>query len=105
MIRHGHSGTTEVKLYINDKVFCNSIQYYGLRPGWIQPHKFAMQHTNSNTGMKYISDAGACENYGRLEKGDVLRTEAFYDETKHPQMRLRGRLDNVSAFIAVTHIA
>jgi hypothetical protein len=96
MIRHGHDGTTEVKLHINNKVFCNSIQYYGLRPGWTQPHHIAVQHGDSHiTAMQYISDAVACEDRGRLEKGDVIFTEAFYNGTKFPQMVFKGHLEAV----------
>ena len=100
LFRHGHDGTTEVKLYLNGNLFCNSIQYYGLRPGWIQPHNLAVQHGDVHAAsMQYISDAVACEDYGRLEKGDRLWTEAFYNATKYPQMVSRGRLQGVSAKI------
>jgi hypothetical protein len=81
---HGHDGTKEVNLYINGKVSCSSKQYYGLRSGWVE-----------KSGMKHISDATVCEDTGRLEKGDVLMTEAVYDDTKHPQMKFRGKLDKV----------
>jgi hypothetical protein len=95
--RHGHDGTTEVKMHLNNKVFCNSIQYYGLRPSWTQPFEIAIHHGDSKTtGMQYISDAVACEDYGRLEKGDVVWTEAFYNGTKYPQMVFKGHRENVS---------
>ncbi|KAF2671726.1 hypothetical protein BT63DRAFT_422253 [Microthyrium microscopicum] len=90
---HGHDGATEVKLHINDKVYCNSIQYYGLRPTAVQPKELSAQHGESHHSMQYISDAVACENEGRLEKGDVFKTEAFYNGTKYPQMMSRGHLE------------
>jgi len=71
-----------VNLYINGKVSCSSKQYYGLRSGWVE-----------KSGMKHISDAAVCEDTGRLEKGDVLMTEGVYDDTKHPQMKFRGKID------------
>jgi len=43
--------------------------------------------------MKFISDAGACEDYGELNKGDVLRTEAFYNDGEYTQLKMHGRLD------------
>jgi polyisoprenoid-binding protein YceI len=56
-----------------------------------------MQNGNSHSnGMQYISDAIACEDTGRLEKGDVLWTEAFYNASKYPQMVFRGHVENVS---------
>jgi hypothetical protein len=97
MFRHGHDGTTEVKLYINGKVFCNSIQYYGLRPSWVVPPVNTMQHGDRHDApMQYVSDAVACEDDGRVEKGDQLWTEAFYNSTKYPQMNSRGHLEPVS---------
>lgn len=45
--------------------------------------------------MQYISDAVACEDTGRLEKGDVLQTTAYYDESKYPQMTFKGHKENV----------
>jgi hypothetical protein len=97
MFRHGHDGATEVKLHLNGKVFCNSIQYYGLGPGWTQPHNISKQHVDPHiTEMQYISHAVTCEDFGRLEKGDVVWTEAFYNGTKYPQMEFRGRLQAVS---------
>jgi hypothetical protein len=88
---HGHDGTTEVNLYINGKVFCNSIQYYGLRPGWVNNKG----HGKDMGGMRYISDAITCEDTGRVEKGDVLMTEAFYNDTMYPQMRSKRHIENV----------
>jgi hypothetical protein len=97
VLRHGHSGTTDVSLWINDAVFCNSRQYYGLRPSWVQGPHIAMNHDHRNTnGMKFISDAGACEDYGELKIGDILRTEAFYNDGEHSQLKMHGRLDPVS---------
>jgi hypothetical protein len=56
-----------------------------------------MHHDHRNTnGMRFISDAGACEDYGELQKGDVLRTEAFYNDAEHSQLKMHGRLDPVS---------
>jgi len=95
--RHGHDGTTEVNLMINGKLFCNSTQYYGLRPTTTQPLEIAMQHGDSHTnGMQYISDAVACEDEGRIEKGDVLWTEAYYNASKYPQMVFKGHVEAVS---------
>jgi hypothetical protein len=91
---HGHDGTTQVKLFINNKEYCNSIQYYGLRPGWVQ--KQHLQVDPALHRMQYISDAVACEDQGRLEKGDVLVTQASYNDTKYPQMVFRKHLEGVS---------
>lgn len=95
--RHGHDGTTEVNLLINGKAYCNSTQYYGLRKAATQPPHIAMQHGDSPTvGMQYISDAVACEDNGRVEKGDVIWAEAFYNGTQYPQMVFKGHRENVS---------
>jgi hypothetical protein len=95
-IRHGHDGATEVNLMINGKNFCRSTQYYGLRKTAIQSHDAAIQHGDGHgTEMQYISDAVACEDHGRIEKGDVLWTEAFYNATKYPQMVFRGHVEGV----------
>jgi hypothetical protein len=59
-------------------------------------HISAHHGADHKTGLQYISDAVACEDQGRIEKGDVLWTEAFYDGNKHPQMVFKGRLEPVS---------
>ena len=86
-----------MKLFINDKVFCDSIQYYGLRSSTRQRADIGLLNGDHNEmGMQYISDAVACEDRSRLEKGDVLRTEAYYNGTKYPQMVFRKHLEGVS---------
>jgi polyisoprenoid-binding protein YceI len=52
-------------------------------------------HSQGNR-MQYISDAIACEDTGRVEKSDVLWTEAFYNASKYPQMVFKGHVENVS---------
>ncbi|QDS69179.1 hypothetical protein FKW77_000002 [Venturia effusa] len=92
---HGHDGTTHVALTKNGQEYCDSIQYYGLRNGTFLPKDLATQHAaNHGAEMQYISDAVACENTGRLEKGDVLQTIAYYDESKYPQMTFKGHKEN-----------
>jgi hypothetical protein len=82
---------------MNDKVSCSSIQYYGLSPGTIVTDKLAGHHSDTHGVKKqFISHSAACEDYGRIEKGDVLWIEAFYNGTKYPQMEANGRLENVS---------
>jgi hypothetical protein len=94
--RHGHDGTTHVQLHKNGQEYCNSIQYYGLRKGATMPQNLAKQHVAGHGAeMQYISDAVACEDTGRLEKGDVLQTTAHYDEDKYPQMAFKGHKENV----------
>lgn len=94
--RHGHDGTTHVSLTKNGQEYCNSIQYYGLRNGTYLPKDLAKQHAaNHGAEMQYISDAVACEDTGRLEKGDVLQTTAYYDESKYPQMTFKGHKEAV----------
>lgn len=57
-----------------------------------------MQHSaNHGAEMQYISDAVACEDTGRLEKGDVLQTTAHYDESKYPQMTFKGHKEAVGS--------
>ncbi|TLD32149.1 hypothetical protein E2P81_ATG05125 [Venturia nashicola] len=92
---HGHDGTTHVTLTKNGQEYCNSVQYYGLRNGTFLPKDLAAQHAaNHGAEMQYISDAVACEDTGRLEKGDVLQTTAYYDESKYPQMTFKGHKEN-----------
>ncbi|KAE9963117.1 hypothetical protein EG327_001675 [Venturia inaequalis] len=92
---HGHDGTTHVSLTKNGQEYCNSIQYYGLRNGTFLPKDLATQHAaNHGAEMQYISDAVACEDTGRLEKGDVLQTTAHFDESKYPQMTFKGHKEN-----------
>jgi Stress up-regulated Nod 19 len=93
---HGHDGVTDVKLYKNGQVVCDSLQYYGLRPGWVAKHH--------GEEVKYISDAVVCENQDRIEKGDVFMTEATYNDTEHPQMMFNGHTENVRTLLACSII-
>jgi hypothetical protein len=63
------------------------------------PQDLAMQHAaGHDASMQYISDAVACENIGRLEKGDILQTAAHYDENRYPQMKFKGHKENVRLY-------
>jgi hypothetical protein len=91
---HGHPGVANVKLHVNNKTLCDSQQYYGLEPRWVAK-KEAGEHGHG--GMKFLSHAVVCSNEFRIEKGDQVITEAFYDGDKYEQMVFMNHLDNVSA--------
>jgi hypothetical protein len=90
---HGHPGVTNIKLNINNKTVCNSEQYYGLHPRWVAKN---VTEGHGHGGMKFLSHAVVCNDEFRIEKGDQLSTEAFFDGNKHQQMVFMNHLDNVS---------
>src|ERR1700743_1461636 len=97
-----HDGGTDTRLYINDKVICKSIMHYGGRSGYRGGNSAGASdptaHSSSapsrdEPGIKnqlHISDQGMCSNFGRIEKGDKMRIEAFYDTTKYSLLTHNG---------------
>ena len=100
-----HDGGTHMGLYINEKLICNSVMHYGGRSGWGGGNSVGgsapTAHSSSapsrarrdEPGIKnqlHISDQGMCSNFGRIEKGDKMRIEAFYNTTKYSLLMHNG---------------
>jgi hypothetical protein len=83
---HMHDGGVDTRLFINDKLACNSIMHYGLRPGYITDPQQTIQKTGRNRGFQgkkdrglmHISDNGLCENFGDIKVGDRMRIEVSW---------------------------
>jgi hypothetical protein len=101
-----HDGGTDTRLYINEKLICMSIMHYGGRSGYgggnfvgastpstHSPSAPSRAHRDE-PGSKiqlHISDQGMCSNFGRVEKGDKMRIEAFYNTTKYSLLTHKGK--------------
>jgi hypothetical protein len=104
-IGHMHDGGTNLRLYINDKVVCDSIMFYdggakGLikAKDWVSTKGVAAQagHGKNETfGGAHIAAPGVCTNFGTVKKGDVMRIEAFYDFDKFDMMMHEGKVENL----------
>jgi len=119
---HGHAGTDHVDLKINGKSVCDSIQYYGLRKDSIMTEEgmgrsMGMEGGSmegmgemddddmEGMGMEFsvTSDTIMCEkDAGRVEKGDMIQTVAYFNSTKYPQMVFRGKLEGVSPLLPLS---
>jgi hypothetical protein len=100
-----HDGGTDTRLYINNKLICKSIMHYGGRSGYgggnfaeasattTQSSSAPSPARGDQPGIKtqlHISDQGMCSNFGRVEKGDRMRIEAFYNTTKYSLLTHNG---------------
>ena len=89
-----HDGGTDTRLYINGKVICKSVMRYGGRSGYGGGNSVGASaptaHLSSAPSQVHISDQGMCSNFGRIEKGDKMRIEAFYDTTKYSLLMHNG---------------
>jgi hypothetical protein len=100
---HMHDGGTNLQLYINDKVVCNSIMFYdGGAKGLIKAHDWvstkgvaAQAGKNETFGGAHIAAPGVCTNFGTIKKGDIIRIEAFYDFNKFDTMMHDGKPESL----------
>jgi hypothetical protein len=102
-----HDGGSDMRLFVNSKQVCKSIMHYNLRPGYTPPGgaMAGMSHgaskavdiagSQSHGGSDHISDPGACTNFGTINKGDKLSSEAWYDANAHPLMEHNGKKENL----------
>jgi hypothetical protein len=102
-----HDGGSDMRLFVNGKQVCKSVMHYNLRPGYTPPggamagmshgHSKAVDIAGSQShgGSDHISDPGACTNFGTINKGDRLSSEAWYDANAHPLMEHNGKKENL----------
>jgi len=109
------TGGTRVDLYINDKLACSSKMYYNARPGYGEnliegPHSHAMPSGISRRdggphrgtfGGKHISDPGVCTSFGRVEEGDRMRIQAYYDTVENEVMNHDGKVEEQMGILRV----
>jgi hypothetical protein len=87
-IGHLHDGGTEVKMYINDKLSCNSKQIYAnRRGGYVEPKDDTIVEHMVMPEGSHISDVGICKDWASVKKGDKVKITAHYDDKLHMQMR------------------
>jgi hypothetical protein len=85
---HVHDGGEKVEMYINDKLVCNSKQMYANRRGkFYEPNDGTILDGQVMPPGTHISDNGVCRNFASGKKGDRVRVKAYYDDSKHMQMR------------------
>jgi hypothetical protein len=84
-----------VELYVNGVLSCVSKQMYGnRRGGYVEPVDGSIIESMLMPPGSHISDAGVCKDWGEVRAGDKLKTRAYYDETKHMQMKgANGQLE------------
>lgn len=93
---HLHDGGTDVVIYHNDKVICDSIASYG------GAGSVSGMGMSANDGMEHIGEIKACNNLGPIAKGDTIKIQAKYDFTKHAGMKnKKGDLDEVMGMAGV----
>jgi hypothetical protein len=108
------TGGTRVDLYINDKLACSSLMYYNARPGYGNslieaPHTHATPGAvarrdgpnHDSFGGKHISDPGHCTSFGRVEKGDKMRIQAYYDTVENAVMSHEGKVEEQMGILRV----
>lgn len=52
----------------------------------------------------HISDVAVCKDFGFVKKGDKLKVIAYYDETKHMQMKSKWGFLEPQMGIAQTYV-
>jgi hypothetical protein len=79
---HLHDGGKDVKVYLNDKVICDSNAIYGGR-GYVE----SASAMGDMASMAHIGKMTTCVNMGEMKKGDTIHIDANYDFTAHPGMK------------------
>jgi Stress up-regulated Nod 19 len=74
---HMHDGGEGIKLYINEKLACDSKAVYGGNPQ-------AMMIGPDGKKWETISSMKECIEPIQVKKGDGLRMEAYFDTDTHP---------------------
>jgi len=99
-IGHMHDGGTDMQLYVGGKMVCKSVMHYNARTGYGGSKNNTMSHTKRQHGGHkdsglHISDPGACTDFGKVNKGDRLTAEAWYDSNKYPLKVHNGAKENL----------
>jgi hypothetical protein len=81
-IGHMHDGGTNMNLYVNGKVKCNSKMHYNARTGYtmgkgkgIHKRQGHGHGGSGGAGVDHISDPGACLDFGTVNAGDRMTGE------------------------------
>jgi hypothetical protein len=100
---HMHDGGTNVDLYINDALACSSLMYYDARPGygsgqmaqgWQRDSLRGNSRSNGEKfGGQHISDPGHCTSFGRVEAGDRMYIQAYYNTQEFNVMSHNGKTE------------
>jgi hypothetical protein len=113
---HMHDGGTHVELYVNDKMVCDSRMFYNARPGYgdltIARHGHSVRRSKSLSrrdgvgshdpfGGKHISDPGHCTGFGRVEKGDRMHVQAYYNTKEYDVMSHKGAVEEQMGILRV----
>lgn len=113
-----HDAGKHVDLYINDKLACSSRMYYNTRPGYgsstipaqvdshpVSGYSGALSRRDEPNhevfGGKHISDLGYCTNFGRVEEGDRMRIQAYYDTVEYNVMSHKGKMEEQMGIVRV----
>jgi hypothetical protein len=88
--------------------------YYNSRPGY-STSKIETTHSHAKTGGmvrrdgpnhdtfggKHISDPGVCTSFGRVEEGDKMRIQAYYDTVENEVMNHDGKVEEQMGILRV----
>jgi hypothetical protein len=93
-----HDGGTNMNLYINNNMVCNSTMFYtaGMTPshGDMNMRRSTLD-VQPSFGGDHISSPGACTDFGEIKLGDVLTSEAVYDMTIHKTQTHDGKQERL----------
>jgi hypothetical protein len=92
-----HDGGTNLALYINNKLACDSAQFYNRNGTVVKAIKgtkeLAARDGPGHGGFdgEHIISPGACVDYGTIKKGDVLKSQSYYDFDQFKTMAHNGK--------------
>jgi hypothetical protein len=107
---HMHDGGTHVGLYINDQLACSSRMYHNARPGYGSGplgHGHAGEinwsplGNHEKVGGNHISDPGHCPSFGRVEQGDMMHVQAYYNTAEDNVMSHTGKMEEQMGILRV----
>jgi hypothetical protein len=110
---HIHDGGTNIEIFQNKKMICNSTALYGMTPGYVEPMSLmsmgsmSMNMSGMNVGIDnvHISNMSTCYDVGMLNKGDNLTVQAFYNTNLHaPMLGTNGTLEPIMG-ISLVYVA
>lgn len=117
-----HDGGTHLNLYINDRLICNSTQFYGKGAGHANmagmesmkpkprpaPASIEIMPPDVESasdlekrdgpgvfGGDHITAPGVCTDFGEVRVGDIVRTESYYDFDIHKMMTHKGAPERI----------
>jgi hypothetical protein len=95
-----HDGGTNMNLYVNGDLVCNSTMFYSKSPA-SEASMGSMtgmdgeSHESATFGGDHIANPGACTDFGSIKEGDVLTSEALYDMISHTAMTHEGKAERL----------